>query len=319
MKTYAILALKGFAIGVANVIPGVSGGTIAFITGIFEELIYSLKSFDIAAVKLLLGGKFGDLAEHVHLKFLASVLFGVAVGIFSLAKVLNYLFVYYPIFVWAFFFGLILGSVYFLVRKVETWSLGVIAAFAVGDLVAVGVLWLRPGAENGAIWYLIVCGAVSICAMILPGLSGSFVLMLMGNYHLVVIEAITELKLGVLIPFAFGAAAGLIAFSHFLSWIFKHFKNSALALLTGFILGSQAVIWPWKHAFDAAGNVIPVNKYGAYLDAQGAILEDVKAFGYKLVLPDSFDMVVVVAIALAIAGIFVLYAMEACAERKSAD
>ncbi len=310
MKKYLVLALKGVSMGVANVIPGVSGGTLAMITGIYKELIDAIKSFDIQAIKLLFAGRFKDLVAHVNLWFLVAVFAGIGVGILTFARVLDYLFVNYPVFIWAFFFGLILGSIYFLARRIERWSLVAVLMFAAGTAVAVAISVLSPGAENDSAGYLFLCGVVAMCSMILPGLSGSFVLILMGNYHLVMIEAVNDLNLRILLPLAVGAGSGLIAFSHFLSWIMKKFQDQTIALLTGFILGSLAMLWPWKNSFDADCRMIDVNRFGAFIDANGAILHDVKVFGYRQVLPGGFDGIAAAAMGLMIIGVIAIWLME---------
>lgn len=305
--------------GVANVIPGVSGGTLALITGIFKDLIDAIKSFDLTAAKLLLSGRFKELADHINLWFLVAVFAGIGIGILSFARVLDFLFVNYPIFIWAFFFGLIIASVYFLSRRIDRWSAGAVLTFAAGTAIAVSVSVLSPGTENDAIWYLFICGVVAMCSMILPGLSGSFVLILMGNYHLVMIEAVKSLNLRILVPLALGAGVGLIAFSHFLSWILRKFQDQTIALLTGFILGSLAMLWPWKSAFDADGNILPVNRFGAFIDAQGGILNDVKVFGYRQFVPGSLDAVVALAVVLMVIGIVAIWLIEKSAGTKSAS
>ena len=207
--------------GAANVIPGVSGGTIALITGIFEELIDSIKSFDLKAIRLLFTGKLAEFVRHVNLWFLIAVFLGIAVSIVSLAKLLEFLFVYYSVFVWAFFFGLILASVYFVGRTVHRWNSSVIVTLFIGTIVAIAISVLNPASENDHFLYLAICGVVAVCSMILPGLSGSFVLILLGNYELVMINAVSNFRVDILIPVIIGAGAGLILFSHFLSWVFK--------------------------------------------------------------------------------------------------
>ncbi|WP_430824953.1 DUF368 domain-containing protein [Carboxylicivirga sp. N1Y90] len=239
-------ALKGAAMGTANVIPGVSGGTIALITGIFERLINAIKSFDIKALKLLLSGQFKAFASHIDLAFLISLFFGVGAAIISLAKLFEYLFEHYPIFIWAFFFGLVIASIYFVGKTVEKWSISSIISLLVGTGAAVAISVLSPASENASFFYLIICGVVAICSMILPGLSGSFVLILMGNYQLVMIKAVSEFNLKILFPVAIGAGVGLVAFSHILSWLLKKFHNQTIAMLTGFITGSLGILWPWK-------------------------------------------------------------------------
>ncbi|HON18166.1 MAG TPA: DUF368 domain-containing protein [Salinivirgaceae bacterium] len=243
---YLILFLKGLGMGAANVIPGVSGGTIAFITGIFERIINAIKSFNLTALRLLYQRRFKDLVEHLDLWFLISVGLGVLVSIFSLAKLLEFLFQAYPVHVWSYFFGLILASVYFVGKTIEKWTTSVVILFIAGIGFALMFTFSSPLQENNSLWYNILCGAISACSMILPGLSGSFVLLLMGNYHLIMIQSISNLDFNVLIPVGIGAIAGLVLFSYFLSWIFKRFKDQTISLLTGFILGSLAIIWPWK-------------------------------------------------------------------------
>lgn len=247
MNQYFANFLKGVGVGSANVIPGVSGGTIALITGIFERLIDALKSFNLTAVKLLFKGDIKGLIKHIDLWFLASVGSGVLVAILSIAKLFDYLFVNYPIYLWSFFFGMILVSIYYVGITIEKWNWKVIVAFAIGTAIALFIAFGTPAKENSNFLYLIICGAVATCSMILPGLSGSFVLVLMGNYQLVMIDAVNDLNFKILIPVILGGVVGLVAFSHLLSWIFKNYRNITIAVLTGFILGSMPIIWPWKN------------------------------------------------------------------------
>lgn len=237
---------KGVAMGTANVIPGVSGGTIALITGIFERLIDAIKSFNGKAVKLLFTGKFKEFAQHTDFVFLLSIFLGIGVAIVSLARLFDYLFTNYPIYIWAYFFGLVLASVYFVGKTVKKWDISAIVTFLIGTGIAFGITQLTPATQNDNFIYLIICGVVAVCSMILPGLSGSFVLILMGNYQLVAIDAINNLDFAVLLPVIVGAVLGLLAFSHFLSWLLKRYKNQTISLLTGFILGSISILWPWK-------------------------------------------------------------------------
>ncbi len=315
--------LKGFAMGAANVIPGVSGGTIALITGIFERLIDSLKSFDLTAVKLLFKGKFKEFAKHTDLAFLFFVFFGALVSIMTLAKVLEFLFVNYPIFIWSYFFGLILASVYFVGKTVEKWNFSVIATFVIGAAVAIVITVLNPAKENSSFVYLIICGVVAVSSMILPGLSGSFVLILLGNYQLIMIDAVNNLTnalkgdfstigtaLKIIIPVGIGVVVGLLAFSHFLSWVYKKYKDQTISLLTGFILGSLAVLWPWKNSFDNAGNIIEADKFGKLI-----VAEDIKAFSYERILPH-LDSVFFIALGLAVVGIATIWIIEKVAKKK---
>jgi len=205
MKEYISLFFKGMGIGAANVIPGVSGGTIALITGIFEKLILSIKSFDLTALRYLFTGRLKQFAQHVNLTFLLAVFMGVALSILSVARLFDYLFTHYPVYIWSFFFGLILASVFFVGKTIDKWNIVVIISFIVGAIVAVLISILKPAGENGSFLYLLLCGIVATCSMILPGLSGSFVLILMGNYQLVMIDAVNDLNIKVLLPVVFRA------------------------------------------------------------------------------------------------------------------
>lgn len=265
MKEGIGVFFKGAAMGAANVIPGVSGGTVAFITGIYERLIHAVKSVDATALKLLLSGKLADFAKRIDFSFLAALGAGIVVSILTLASVLKFLFANHEVFVWAFFFGLILASVYFVGKKVKHWSAGAVIGFLLGAGIAIGVALLKPASENDSIWYLLICGVVAMASMIIPGLSGSFVLLLLGNYQLIMIESVAGLKtleadaFRILIPVGIGAIVGVIALSRLLAWIFDRYHDLAVALLTGFVAGSLLIIWPWKTAqievFEAAGRM----------------------------------------------------------------
>ena len=308
MKTYLTLILKGMAMGAANVIPGVSGGTLALITGIFERLINAIKSINLKAIKLLFSLKFKEFAQHIDLYFLLSVFGGIFIAIISLAKLFDFLFTYYPHYIWAYFFGLVLASVYFVGKTISRWSFVVIISFIVGAAIAVFISILNPATENSSALYLFLCGVVAICSMILPGLSGSFVLILLGNYKLVMIDAVNQWNLAVLIPVGLGAVVGLIAFSHLLSWVFKHFRNQTLALLTGFILGSVSILWPWQkiiYLTNAAGEQI-------LKKGEPVIMK------YERFMPEQMDQVVWWALFFAIAGIASIWLVEWMAGRDTA-
>jgi putative membrane protein len=306
MKEYLIYLLKGVAVGIANIIPGVSGGTIALITGIFERIINAIKSFDITAVKLLLSGKWKDFAAKTDLYFLLSLFLGIVLAIVLLAKIFDFLFKNYPVYIWAYFFGLVLASVYFVGKTIEKWKLNVIVSLLAGTAFAVIISFINPATQNDNFWYLILCGVVAICSMILPGLSGSFVLILMGNYQLVAIDAINNIDIKILLPVAIGAVVGLVAFSHVLSWVFKHFKNQTLAVLTGFILGSLNVLWPWKET------VYLKNGAGEFIMKHG---EKVVA-SYKSVLPPDPGLHTWLAIFVILLGIASITVLELMASGK---
>lgn len=291
MKEYFGFFLKGIGIGVANIIPGVSGGTIALIVGIYERLIDSLKSLGPDAAKLLLKGKWKQFAEKTDIYFLLAIFAGVGAAIVSLARLFDFLFNNYPVYIWSFFFGLILVSVYYVGRTVEKWTLSVYIVFIIGAVIALILTFLTPASENSNFYYLIICGVVAICSMILPGLSGSFVLILMGNYQLIAITAINERNYSILFPVLIGAVGGLVAFSHLLSWVFKKYKNQTIALLTGFIFGSLGVIWPWKNPIEQT--------FG----------EKVKVVGYDYFLPQ-LNAEFFIAILIMLAGILTIWYME---------
>ncbi len=266
MKNYILLFLKGLAMGSANVIPGVSGGTIAFITGIFERLINAIKSLNLQALKLLFSGKWKDFAAHIDLYFLIAVLSGVFFSILSIAKLFKFLFAAYPVYIWSFFLGLIVASIFFVAKTITKWDYKTILSLIIGTGIAIFIALTTPASENSSFIYLIICGIVAACSMILPGLSGSFVLILMGNYQLVMIDAVTDLNIGILIPVVIGAAAGLLGFSYILSWVFEKFHNQTIALLTGFILGSTIIIYPWKEELTQTfGDKIKTIGYNWYL------------------------------------------------------
>lgn len=301
MKEYLSLFLKGICVGIANIIPGVSGGTIALLTGIFEKLIDSIKSFDLVALKLVFKGDLKGFKDHTNLYFLMAVFSGAASGVFVLASIFKYLFVNYPVFIWAFFFGLILASIYFVGIKIKKWNISVLFLFLLSTVFAFYIsTGLEPAQENNAVWYLILCGVVAICSMILPGLSGSFVLILMGNYELVMIDAVRNLDFGVLLPLLTGAGVGLVAFSHFLSWLFKNYKDQTISALTGFILGSVPILWPWKEAI---------------IKSFGGVKE--KVIGYNWFFPDSFSFEVLFAFGLMLIGFGLIWLLEKLSEKKS--
>ena len=304
MREHIAHFLKGFAMGVANVIPGVSGGTIALLTGIFERLINALKSFDVEAVRLLLKFKFKEFARHVDFGFLVAVFLGVGVSIVSVAKLLEFLFQSYPVYVWSFFFGLILVSVWFVGKSIDKIDAPAAVSFVAGAVVAFGLSVMNPATENTAFWYLIICGAVAICSMILPGLSGSFVLILMGNYQLIMIYAVSHFDMGIIIPVGIGVVVGLLAFSHFLSWLLSRYTRQTMAVLTGFIFGSLGTIWPWKNPVYLMQDGVEVLKNGK------PIIQS-----YQMYFPQEFSVEVVVAILLMIAGMAALWALERSSEK----
>ena len=254
MRDFFINILKGLGMGAANVIPGVSGGTIALITGIFERLINSIKSFNLTALKLFFTGKFKDFAKITDFRFLCSIFIGIIIAVISVAKLFEYLFENYPVFIWAFFFGLIIASIFYVGKTIKKWNIWTVLFFILGTGIALSIAFGTPAQENHNFFYLVLCGIVGTCSMILPGLSGSYVLLLMGNYEYIMIEAVNKIttspieSIKILFPVVIGAIVGLLAFAHVLSWIFGKYHDQTVAILTGFILGSIPTIWPWKES-----------------------------------------------------------------------
>ena len=293
MKYYIILFFKGMAMGIANVIPGVSGGTIALVTEIYEELINSLKSFDKKALKLIISLDLSAFILHTNLYFLLCVFSGSVASVFSIASLFKYLFSHFPILIWAFFFGLIIASIYFVGKRIRKWNSSSIISLIIGTVAALFITFISPASENSNLFFIFLCGIIGISGMMLPGLSGSFILILMGNYKLLMVTAVTELNILILSVFFLGSAFGLISFSHILSWVLKYYKNQTLSLLTGFILGSLIIIWPWK---EVAESIIVKGKE--------------KVITYKWYLPNELDTETILAILLVFVGIFSVYALE---------
>ena len=293
MKKYIILFLKGIGMGVANVIPGVSGGTIALITEIYEQLINSLKSFDKKAIKLLFSFKIKELIKHTDLYFLSAVFSGSIVSVFTVASLFKYLFSNYPIVIWAFFFGLIVASVIFVAKRIKEWGLQSIISLIVGITLAISLSLMTPAAENTNLFFVFICGIIGISGMMLPGLSGSYILILLGNYELLMVTAVTELNIKLLSVFFLGSIFGLMSFSHLLSWVLKKYKDATLSILTGFIIGSLNIVWPWKEVAKS----IKING-------------DIKIIEYNSFLPNEITSNTIFAIIIMIAGFLLVYFLE---------
>lgn len=302
-KEYGLLVLKGMGMGAADVVPGVSGGTIAFISGIYEELINTLKSIDLAALRLLLSGKIGDFWKAVNGNFLASVFGGIAISVLSLARVLGYLLENHPVLIWSFFFGLILASALLVGRKIRSRNTANIISLVLGAIIAFYITVAAPATTPTALWFVFLSGALAICAMILPGISGSFILLLLGQYRHI-LDSLSALRTDVLAVFLAGCAVGLLSFSRLLSWMFDRYHDLTVALLTGFMLGSLNKVWPWKQVLSTR------------IDSHG---EEVP-FLEKSVLPQAFDgdPQVLAAIGLAVFGFALIYYLERLSTRKPA-
>ncbi|MDR3286934.1 MAG: DUF368 domain-containing protein [Prevotellaceae bacterium] len=297
---YILTFFKGIAMGAADVIPGVSGGTIAFITGIYERFLNAIKSINIANIKLLLQGEFKDFWTNIDGTFIAVLLGGIAVSFLSLAKLITYLIESYPIFVWSFFSGLIVASTIFIARSVK-WNIKTVTAFAIFAVIAFFITSPENSPLNSSVeyWYIFLCGAIAICAMILPGISGSFILVLLGQY-LFIMKSLAELNFIVIGIFLCGAGVGIVTFSRVLSWLFKHFKIITLASLTGFMFGSLNKIWPWKHTLTT------------FIDSHGAE----QPLQQKNILPSAYteltnnDSQVAQALIFALIGFLLIFMIE---------
>jgi putative membrane protein len=247
---YVSVAAKGILMGAADAVPGVSGGTIAFITGIYEELIYSLKQCGVSALKVLFREGVKSTWQHINAGFLLALFSGIIISILSISGVVLYLLANYPILLWSFFFGLILAAVWSVIRHIDRWQTDIIVAFLVGTLSAFFITTISPTTIETTPFIVFLSGMIAICAMILPGISGSFILLLLGMYA-PMLTAVKELQLVTLCIFAGGCVAGLLSFSHVLSWMFQHYKTMTLSLLGGFMLGSLNKVWPWKQTMES--------------------------------------------------------------------
>lgn len=296
---YIVLALKGCAMGMADVVPGVSGGTIAFISGIYEELLDSIRSVNATALKLLLKLRLGEFWRHVNGSFLLPVLLGIAIAIFSLARLMTYLLTYHPIAIWSFFFGLIIASSVLVARQIGHWNWRTVLAFAVGAVAAWWITVATPAETPNDWWFVMLSGAIAICAMILPGISGAFILLLLGKYQYIM-QAVGDFNIPVIAVFVIGAVVGIISFSHLLSWLLKHLHDITVAVLMGFMVGSLNKVWPWKETVET------------YLDSHGVAQPLVQ----HNVAPGAFEQLtgqpslLVQAILLCAVGFLAIYGIE---------
>ena len=252
LKDYVVLVLKGMGMGAADVVPGVSGGTIAFIVGIYDELIDSIKSINLNSLKLFFSGKFIEFFKAINAGFLLSVILGIGISVFSLAKIITWLLVAHPILVWSFFFGLVLASTWFVSRDIKKWNWKTILSFVMGVGIAYYITVATPAETPSNLIFIFLCGAIAICAMILPGISGSFILVLLGKYFFIM-DAVKSFNIVVIAVFGAGACLGITSFSRILSFALKRFRDVTLAVLTGFMLGSLNKVWPWKEVLSSNG------------------------------------------------------------------
>ncbi|MBZ9631326.1 DUF368 domain-containing protein [Salegentibacter sp. LM13S] len=292
-----LLVLKGLAMGAANKVPGVSGGVVAFVAGFYEEFIYSLQKINYKAFILLINGRFRSLYHYTNGKFLGLLILGMLISYFSVSKLLDYLILQYELYVWAAFFGMIVGSIYYISKDFDEWSKRSMVFVFLGIIAGLAISFLEPAKENDNLWFVFFCGMVGVSGMTLPGLSGSFILILLGNYVLLLVDSVNALYdtiadlmlwdlsfltdperirlLEVLLVFGAGSLAGLVTLSHLLGFVLKHYKKDTFATIIGFITGSLGVVWPWKEKIfkisadgemilDSEGNAI-IDYYDRYL------------------------------------------------------
>jgi putative membrane protein len=247
--------------GAADVVPGVSGGTVAFITGIYDELLYSINSVDTTAFRLLIKFRLKEFWKKINGNFLIVLLAGIGTSLLSLAKLMIYLLQHHPIKIWSFFFGLILISAPLVLREIRKWNGGAVVSFVIGSGIAYAITVLSPTQTPNGIWFVFISGAIAICAMILPGISGAFILLLLGKYAYM-ISALTQAKIGIIAAFMAGCIVGILSFSRFLSFILKNYHSATVALLAGFMLGSLNKVWPWREVLEyitnSEGQQVPV-------------------------------------------------------------
>ena len=316
------LILKGLGMGAANKVPGVSGGVVAFVAGFYEEFIYSLQKLNGKAFKLLINGRFISFYRYTNGVFLGLLFFGMIISYFSVSKILDYLIVNHELYVWSVFFGMIIGSIYYISKDFDGWCRKTFISLFIGIIIGVSISFLNPAKENDNLWFVFFCGIISVSGMALPGFSGSFILILLGNYVLLLVDSVNALydtmydiftgnfsfienpvrikMLKVLSVFTLGSFAGLVTFSHLISYVLKHYKNITLSVIMGFIIGSLGMVWPWKKTiyktledgsilFDSAGKKVIEN--------------------YERFMPE-FSTESFIAIAYIVLGILIVLALE---------
>ncbi|WP_405569218.1 DUF368 domain-containing protein [Winogradskyella sp. Asnod2-B02-A] len=322
LKDRIFLVIKGLAMGAANKVPGVSGGVVAFVAGFYEEFIYSLQRVNKKAFKLLVNGRFKSFYRYINGKFLSLLFLGMIVSYFSISKILDFLIVHYELYVWSTFFGMILGSIYYISKDFKEWNRTTILALAIGAIIGISISFLDPATENDNLIFVFFCGIISVSGMTLPGFSGSFILILLGNYVLLLVDSVNALYdtmfdvlsgnfefihnqirirlLKVLVVFTLGSVTGLVTFSHLLSYILKHYKNITLATIMGFIIGSLGVVWPWKET------IYKTNSQGSHiLDSTGKQI----ITNYQRFLPE-LNSETYIAIAYIALGILIVLGLE---------
>lgn len=317
------LVLKGLAMGAANKVPGVSGGVVAFVAGFYEEFIYSLQKINAKAFRLLINGRFKSLYQYINGRFLSLLIFGMLVSYFSISKILDYFIVQKELYVWAAFFGMILGSIYYIAKDFHHWNRKTALSFIIGITVGLSISFLSPAKENDNLLFVFFCGMISVSGMTLPGLSGSFILILLGNYVLLLVDSVNALydtmaevfkgdfsfiqnkerlhTLKILGVFTLGSTVGLVTLSHLLNYVLKHYKHITTAVIIGFITGSLGVVWPWKYT------LYKKDTYGHFLtDSNGIKIVE----NYNRYIPDFSILETWFAILFIISGILIILVLD---------
>jgi uncharacterized membrane protein len=290
-----ILFLKGLVMGAANKVPGVSGGTVSFVFGFYEEMIYSFRKINLKAFKLILNGRFTSFYRYVNGQFLLLIMGGSIISYFSISLVLDYLLNNYELYVWSWFFGMIIGSIHYIGKDFGDWNCKNIISLVLGVSIGLGISFLTPATENDNLWFVFICGIIGVSGMTLPGLSGSFILILLGNYVLLLVDSVNVLfnvitsllsgdfkvlsdpvkvrYLKIIAVFTVGSTFGLVSISHILGYVLKRWHQIVNAIIIGFITGSLGIVWPWK-------KVIYLQEKGNYLiDTKGnKIVENYERF-----------------------------------------
>lgn len=300
-KDYLVITFKGLAMGAADAVPGVSGGTIAFISGIYEELISTISNVNSTLFKTLFKKGFKAFWEQLNGNFIIALLSGILVSFVSFMKLAKYLLEFHPVLIWSFFFGLIIASIYFVGKQITKWNIATLITLLIGAAIAFYISKLPSLGTNENPWFLFLAGAIAICAMILPGISGSFILIILGAYK-TLSNAIHDIDVKKILIFGGGAIIGLLSFSHVLKWLFKHYHNITLAVLTGFIFGSLNTVWPWKKTLtwhtNSKGIETPL------------LQESVSPFAFE------GDSQLVIALGLMILGFLTIFILEKLGSKK---
>ena len=317
------LVLKGLAMGAANKVPGVSGGVVAFVAGFYEEFIYSLQKINRKAFALLINGRFQSFYNYINGRFLGLLILGMVISYFSVSKILDYLIEHFELYVWSAFFGMIIGSIYFIAKDFGEWNRKYLAYLLSGIIAGVSISFLEPATENSNLIFVFICGIIGVSGMTLPGLSGSFILIILGNYVLLLVDSVNALfdtiadlfqadfgfinnperieLLKVLVVFSLGSLAGLVFLSHILAFVLKKYKKATYAVIIGFIAGSLGVVWPWKVKsvkYDAMGNQL--------FDAKGREI----IIGYDRYLPSEFSYETLLAILFIFVGVIGVLSLD---------